>query len=429
MPPVPEKDDTYELFNVFHNDGIVGHDGAVADTIIPPKVLTDSIARASDRAKEGVKERNEEEYDTSFSSSDYPPLSLLLKATIFGWAVSHALSYVGTFDSKYGFWVGVFLVGSSLELTYKPAHVIVQYIFPLYLMGVCIRGGEYPSLLQVSLMIPMYLLLVGVPMSVCLHRYFSHSAFETSRPMQFVLGCVSTLAYQGGPLWWSAKHARHHRHCDKPLDPHSVVQKGFFYAFLGWTMNPANTSERDLKYNNPKLFLPELQFLDTFFHLPSAVLFTILEARFGRPFVVYSVFTPMLMCRLVTLLFNVEYHPAHDSGKCKSVDRDIWTAVVVGEDKHDLHHRKPFLAKRSQVDIPCEFWKRADGGLFSLSVQSLFSCRYRHFTMYFPFNHLCCWKILRSPKLLMFDDAPLAIIKDWITLAWMEPLGLVWNCR
>ena len=45
----------------------------------------------------------------------------------------------------------------------------------------------------------MTLFLIGVCMSVCLHRYFSHTAFvPTSRAFTFCLAVLSTLAYQYG---------------------------------------------------------------------------------------------------------------------------------------------------------------------------------------------------------------------------------------
>ena len=91
--------------------------------------------------------------------------------------------------------------------------------------------------------------------------------------MQFVLGVVACLAYQGaccapmlsstptrtrararthththththtgGPLWWAMMHIRHHQYCDKPEDPHSAKQRGTIYAFHG----PVFTAHRML---------------------------------------------------------------------------------------------------------------------------------------------------------------------------------------
>jgi hypothetical protein len=48
------------------------------------------------------------------------------------------------------------------------------------------------------------------------HRYFSHKAFKTSRPMQFLFGLIGASSVQRGPLWWAAHHRHHHRHSDHP---------------------------------------------------------------------------------------------------------------------------------------------------------------------------------------------------------------------
>jgi stearoyl-CoA desaturase (delta-9 desaturase) len=274
------------------------------------------------------------------------------------------------------FWMNAFAVAMSMELVSPASHNFVQYLFPAYLaVQQCLAsGGAYPTKWQVAMTLPMYIFLIGVPMSVCLHRYFSHAAFQTSRLFQFVLAVTSCFAYQGGCLWWSAKHNRHHHHCDQPDDPHSWVRQGYFYAFVGWTMNPANMSERDYKYNNPALFLRELYFLDYFYHLPPVVAFTLLEAcGYGRPFVVYNIYVPMLLCRVATLLFNVTFHPpegemAHK--RCKGIDMKQFLAEAVGESQHETHHRKPALSRRGDLDLPY-----------------------------------------------------------YLTLFWMEPLGLIWNRR
>ena len=57
---------------------------------------------------------------------------------------------------------------------------------------------------------------------------------------------------------------------------------------------------------------PELQFLNTFWPLPSMI-FTALIYYFTQDYLWTGTLyiTPMILCRLITLLFNVEYHPQH----------------------------------------------------------------------------------------------------------------------
>jgi stearoyl-CoA desaturase (delta-9 desaturase) len=95
------------------------------------------------------------------------------------------------------------------------------------------------------------------------HRYFSHKAFKTSRPVQFIFAFLAASAAQRGPLWWASHHRHHHAHSDHPEDPHSPKQHGFFWSHLSWFL--ANKNFR-LKKERIKDWLqyPELKLLDRF---------------------------------------------------------------------------------------------------------------------------------------------------------------------
>src|SRR4051794_21825128 len=58
------------------------------------------------------------------------------------------------------------------------------------------------------------------------HRYFSHRAYSTSRPFQFMLALLAQSSAQKSVLWWAAKHRHHHLHSDTAKDVHSPRHKG-----------------------------------------------------------------------------------------------------------------------------------------------------------------------------------------------------------
>ncbi|MBX7221455.1 MAG: acyl-CoA desaturase [Blastocatellia bacterium] len=103
------------------------------------------------------------------------------------------------------------------------------------------------------------------------HRYFSHRTFQTSRAAQFVFALLGASAAQRGPLWWAGHHRHHHRHSDDEEDVHSPLQRGFWWAHVGWITSAKNfptdySRVRDLaKY-------PELVFLNRFDTLVPTVL-------------------------------------------------------------------------------------------------------------------------------------------------------------
>ena len=193
------------------------------------------------------------------------------------------------------------------------------------------------------------------PMSCCLHRFFAHSAFSTSRSFRFVLAVISSFAYQGGVLWWASKHRRHHKLCDEPGDPHSPAQLGFWRAFLGWTLDPA---ERHVDYDYVKHIAGywELEVLEYIWWIFPLAAFGIVRAAYGGPTAaaVY-VAAPLLVCRLVTLLFNVEFHKhgmEMSAAACRALDTARFLGDLVGESAHAHHHMHPKALLRPSLGPP-----------------------------------------------------------------------------
>eukprot|EP00121_Abeoforma_whisleri_P004866 Awhi_evm1s4405 len=225
------------------------------------------------------------------------------------------------------------------------------FILPILMAVHLVYTQGWPPIYQL-VMIPLSVMfLIGVPMSVCLHRYFSHAAFETTRAFQFVLALMSCLAYQQGPIWWASKHKRHHQYCDEVNDPHSWTQTGFAYSWFGWTMD-MQESHIDKRYVPKLLEFPELVLIDRFWFLPQVLLNVVIYEYFGYSTMVCSNALPMLLCRLITLLFNVEYHPKHDPANCKAQDDHRVLAEIVGEAYHKDHHKYPQRAQRPGWDLP-----------------------------------------------------------------------------
>lgn len=95
------------------------------------------------------------------------------------------------------------------------------------------------------------------------HRYFAHRSYRTSRVFQFLLGFLGCMGLERGPLWWSATHRKHHRYSDQPGDAHSPVQRGFWYAHLGWVA-AVEQMDTDLRFVRDLERFPELRWLDRY---------------------------------------------------------------------------------------------------------------------------------------------------------------------
>ncbi len=73
---------------------------------------------------------------------------------------------------------------------------------------------------------------LGLGNTVGYHRLLTHRAFETPRPVRWVLTVLGAL-HSGSPRAWVALHRLHHAKSDGEGDPHSP-RDGFAWAHCGW---------------------------------------------------------------------------------------------------------------------------------------------------------------------------------------------------
>ena len=76
---------------------------------------------------------------------------------------------------------------------------------------------------------------IGV--SLGMHRLFTHRSFCVPRLVRYMIGILSTLAFQGTIRQWVGHHRMHHAGADTVDDPHNAGN-GFFYAHIGWLIAP-----------------------------------------------------------------------------------------------------------------------------------------------------------------------------------------------
>lgn len=193
------------------------------------------------------------------------------------------------------------------------------------------------------------------------HRYFSHKAFRTSRPLQLVFAVLGASAAQRGPLWWAAHHRLHHVNADRGGDEHSPRQHGFFWSHMGWFLSRHNFATRLDKIQDFARF-PELRFLDRFDTLVPGLLAAGLFAL-GETLAVYWPQTETSGWQLViwgfvistVLLYHVTFcinSLAHSLGHRRFATRDdsrnnwLLALLTFGEGWHNNHHYYPGSARQ-----------------------------------------------------------------------------------
>lgn len=230
------------------------------------------------------------------------------------------------------------------------ARAYLSYVVPCAILCAGALRGP-PSLHDVLLGASATVCLLGFSMSVCLHRYFAHSAFRTYRCIGCLLGLASCMAYQNGPIWWASKHRRHHRHCDDDMDPHSWSATSFVYAFVGWTLAAAeqqvDAGVADLQDRSELVLIDAVSL-----SIPLSTVAAAYCVSGARTAVLCM--ASMFACRMITLLFNCEYHRPTASPGCRAVNAPRLLAELVGESYHLDHHDHPKKAHRPGLDLP--FW-------------------------------------------------------------------------
>jgi stearoyl-CoA desaturase (delta-9 desaturase) len=183
-----------------------------------------------------------------------------------------------------------------------------------------------------------YLRMFGVTAGY--HRLFAHRAYKTSRIFQFLIAWLAVSSAQKGVLWWTAHHREHHRYSDQPEDIHSPVQRGFWWAHVGWIFAPQNANTNLARVADLARF-PELRWLERWELVPPVALAAGLLLWGGLPALLWGFFLS------TTLLWHGTYtinSLAHLFGSRRYATRDdsrnnwFLALLTLGEGWHNNHH-------------------------------------------------------------------------------------------
>lgn len=194
----------------------------------------------------------------------------------------------------------------------------------------------------------------GLAISVALHRYFTHGAFETSRFWHVFMALHSCLVLQGSPLGWAAAHQTHHVHEDTPGDPHDTSPRYLLWKtyrdvpMVMWRVK-ALVHDPVLQWVHRNALLVVLAWV-------------LLLAAIDPMLLLFGYLAPMGTVQLVGAVHQVVSHRgggAHDWPWLE------WILPAAGEWNHQHHHERPrdaFLGRR--------WWHLDYGGLFIRMIRT-----------------------------------------------------------
>jgi len=81
----------------------------------------------------------------------------------------------------------------------------------------------------------LYWVAGSLGIGMCYHRLLTHRGYKCPKWVEYFLTVCACLALEGGPIFWVATHRVHHQLSDKPGDPHSP-RDGGFWAHMGWIL-------------------------------------------------------------------------------------------------------------------------------------------------------------------------------------------------
>lgn len=100
------------------------------------------------------------------------------------------------------------------------------------------------------IMFMVFWLFCGMSITAGYHRLWSHKAYDANPVVRALLAFWGATALQNSILVWSSGHRRHHRHVDdNDRDPYSI-NRGFWFAHIGWMLRDYPSAALD--FSNAK---------------------------------------------------------------------------------------------------------------------------------------------------------------------------------
>jgi fatty-acid desaturase len=190
----------------------------------------------------------------------------------------------------------------------------------------------------------------GLGISVCYHRLLTHRAFKVPKPLEYFLTVLGCMAAQRTPIYWVARHRKHHAFADKDGDPHTP-RHGFIWAHMIWPMADLRVEDENEFYGD---IAPELandpghRFLQkTYEYWPLAV-GVVLYLVGGLPFLVWGFFVRHVLTYHLTWIVNSMCHTwGYKSYETRDDAKNIFVLGLLcfGDGFHGNHHAFPSVAR------------------------------------------------------------------------------------
>jgi fatty-acid desaturase len=192
----------------------------------------------------------------------------------------------------------------------------------------------------------LWFFAINVGIGMGYHRLLTHRGYRTPKWLEYFLALCGTLSLEGGPIAWVATHRVHHQLTDRPGDPHTPHDGGW-WSHAGWIMSGDSLHRQTALLGR---YAPDLAkdrvhvLLSKYHYVPLILVGLLLLAWGGWSCVLWGIFLRVTLGLHSTWLVNSATHmwgskrfPTHDDSR-----NSWWVALLTGgEGWHNNHHAHP----------------------------------------------------------------------------------------
>lgn len=218
----------------------------------------------------------------------------------------------------------------------------------------------------------LYWMATGLGISMGYHRLHTHRSYKVPVALEYFFAICGALTLEGGPISWVATHRIHHQNSDRPGDPHTP-RDGGWWAHVGWLLfgETMHNNTRAMGAYAPDLAKDRFYvWLNNYHWLPMIVLSVVLYAFGGLPMLLWGNCLRVVLALHATWLVN---SATHMWGSRRFATRDDsrnnwWVALITfGEGWHNNHHAHPTSARHGLA------WYEFDPSWILISVLKFFN--------------------------------------------------------
>ena len=192
------------------------------------------------------------------------------------------------------------------------------------------------------------------------HRLFSHNSYKTNLPYRIMMMLFCSMASQMSIYMWASHHAVHHKGEDTNADPYNI-NRGFFFAHVGWTMLKPSKEYYALRAKLDLSFLkkdpiimwqhkvwPHFDGIISYLLPPFIAMFFWGES-FLCGFLVPGVLRQALVLHATYCINSISHSWSDGYNESRPYEKKIearenWfvSLVTLGEGWHNFHHKFPY---------------------------------------------------------------------------------------